>query len=280
MCRTNNTDRFREKMSKNHVNPLIEVFLQLMVLFGSPLMWAFSLVHDKIMMKFLNRTYIYNVSWEDPRMDHRVFNLQKDDHIITIASAGCNALDYVIEGAKVTAVDFNLCQIALTEIKAIAIQELEWKEFFAIFAENDMVLLQRRYHEKLRQHMSPKSVEFWDKGIYTVGSFQYSGTSGQMAYVLFRWMFWLLGLGWMRTMIMKGCSPDEFQAEMNRHQLKVRTLAWMMDNLFIRGGSLFAGVPERQLNLGIHRPNNLARVMDRVFFQTDMVNVSLLCRCV
>lgn len=272
MCRTNNTDRFREKMSKNHVNPLIEVFLQLMVLFGSPLMWAFSLVHDKIMMKFLNRTYIYNVSWEDPRMDHRVFNLQKDDHIITIASAGCNALDYVIEGAKVTAVDFNLCQIALTEIKAIAIQELEWKEFFAIFAENDMVLLQRRYHEKLRQHMSPKSVEFWDKGIYTVGSFQYSGTSGQMAYVLFRWMFWLLGLGWMRTMIMKGCSPDEFQAEMNRHQLKVRTLAWMMDNLFIRGGSLFAGVPERQLNLGIHRPNNLARVMDRVFFQTDMVN--------
>lgn len=30
---------------------------------------------------------------------------------------GDNALDYVIEGAKVSAVDFNSCQIALVELK-------------------------------------------------------------------------------------------------------------------------------------------------------------------
>lgn len=30
---------------------------------------------------------------------------------------GDNALDYVIEGAKVSAVDFNSCQIALCELK-------------------------------------------------------------------------------------------------------------------------------------------------------------------
>ena len=52
-------------------------------------------------------------------MDHRVFNLNEKDHVITIASAGCNVLDYIIEGAKVTAVDFNLCQIALTELKKV-----------------------------------------------------------------------------------------------------------------------------------------------------------------
>lgn len=34
-----------------------------------------------------------------------------------LACAGDNALDYVIEGAKVSAVDFNPCQIALCELK-------------------------------------------------------------------------------------------------------------------------------------------------------------------
>lgn len=32
--------------------------------------------------------------------------------MITIASAGCNVLDYIIEGARVTAVDFNACQVS------------------------------------------------------------------------------------------------------------------------------------------------------------------------
>ena len=66
-------------------------------------------------------------------MDHRVFNLKEDDHVITIASAGCNVLDYIIEGAMVTAVDFNLCQIALTELKKVAILNLEFEQFFEIF---------------------------------------------------------------------------------------------------------------------------------------------------
>lgn len=71
----------------------------------------------------------------------QVFNLTPDDHIITIASAGCNVLDYIIEGARVTAVDFNACQIALTELKATAIKGLSFEEFFAIFAKNDIKLL-------------------------------------------------------------------------------------------------------------------------------------------
>lgn len=62
-------------------------------------------------------------------MDQRVFHLDDKDHVITIASAGCNVLDYIIEGAMVTAVDFNLCQIALTEVKKVAILNIEWEHF-------------------------------------------------------------------------------------------------------------------------------------------------------
>mgnify|MGYP001071569718 CR=1 FL=1 len=51
-------------MVANHVNPFLEIFLQIVVLVGSPFLWLFGLFHDNIMMKFLNKTYIYNVSWE------------------------------------------------------------------------------------------------------------------------------------------------------------------------------------------------------------------------
>lgn len=40
--------------------------------------------------------------------------------MLSCAATGDNALDYVIEGAKVSAVDFNSCQIALVELKVCA----------------------------------------------------------------------------------------------------------------------------------------------------------------
>jgi hypothetical protein len=55
---------FREKMVANHVNPALEILLQAVVLVAVPFLWLFGLFHDHIMMKFLNKTYIYNVSWE------------------------------------------------------------------------------------------------------------------------------------------------------------------------------------------------------------------------
>jgi len=128
-------------------------------------------------------------------MDHRVFNLNQEDHVITIASAGCNVLDYIIEGAEVTAVDFNSCQIALTELKKVAILNLDFEEFFDIFSNSNMGLLREVYKTKLRPGLTEPSREFWDTGIHRIWSFMYSGTSGNMSYILFRYLFPLFGLG-------------------------------------------------------------------------------------
>lgn len=81
----------------NELNPIADAILSIVLVCVSPFIWMFAQIHDKLMFKFLNKTYIYNVSWEDPRMDQRVFNLNESDHVITIASAGCNVLDYIIE---------------------------------------------------------------------------------------------------------------------------------------------------------------------------------------
>ena len=208
---------------------------------------------------------------QDPRMDQRVFDLNESDHVITIASAGCNVLDYIIEGAMVTAVDFNLCQIALTELKKVAILNVEYDVFFEIFSKSNMAILKEIYPTKLRPFLSAPSAEFWDDGVNSIKSFMYSGTSGNMSYVLFRILFPIFGLGFIRKEIMKGTPKDELLKKIINSSYSIRGIAWLMDNIMLRGGCCFAGVPERQMALGLHRPNNLALVIDRVFFKTDLV---------
>jgi len=77
--------------------------------------------------------------------------------------AGDNVFDYLIEGAKVTAVDFNGAQIALTEIKKVACMKLSYEDFFKIFAKNDVDLLRGHYHATLKQCLTSPSAAFWDK---------------------------------------------------------------------------------------------------------------------
>jgi hypothetical protein len=56
--------RLRYKLVSNDMNPIADAILSLVLLFVTPWLWLFSQIHDKLMFKFLNKTYIYNVSWE------------------------------------------------------------------------------------------------------------------------------------------------------------------------------------------------------------------------
>ena len=56
--------RLRRKLVNNELNPIADAILSLILLFLTPFIWMFAAIHDKLMFKFLNKTYIYNVSWE------------------------------------------------------------------------------------------------------------------------------------------------------------------------------------------------------------------------
>ncbi|EKX35615.1 hypothetical protein GUITHDRAFT_97763 [Guillardia theta CCMP2712] len=217
-------------------------------------------------------TYIYNVSWEDPRIDHTVLKCTKDDHVITIASAGCNAFDYLIEGARVTAVDFNGAQIALTEAKAACCQHIEFEEFFQIFAKNDIDLFRRKYFEVIRSHLSMPSQRFWDSHIKSLKSVLYSGTSGFLAWLICRVIFRFLGLGFIRRTVVEEQSLDALQSECKKHQRRLKVFCWVVDKLISNlGGAMLAGVPSRQLELGLHRTDNFQTVFKRIC-STDLVH--------
>ena len=56
--------RLRRKLVNNEMNPIVDAVLTIVLLIMTPFIWMFAMIHDKLMFKFLNKTYIYNVRWE------------------------------------------------------------------------------------------------------------------------------------------------------------------------------------------------------------------------
>lgn len=132
------------------------------------------------------RSLVYNTCWEDPAVDRRALNLGADDTVLVISSAGCNALDYALDGpARIHAVDANPRQNALLELKIAAIRRLEFEDFFAIFGEGYHPRFAALYRDSLRGELSDFARAWWDRhaGWFTspLGSFYYHGLSGLVA---------------------------------------------------------------------------------------------------
>ncbi|MDC0291753.1 BtaA family protein [Verrucomicrobiales bacterium] len=78
---------------------------------------------------------VYNTCWEDPRLDREILELGPDSRLVMITSAGCNALDYLLdEPAEICAVDMNSRQNALLELKIALIRRGNFEDLFTVFA--------------------------------------------------------------------------------------------------------------------------------------------------
>ncbi|MEQ8234375.1 MAG: BtaA family protein [Gammaproteobacteria bacterium] len=121
-------------------------------------------LNDRLFDAFYARALVYNTCWEDPAIDRQVLDLGPGDDVMVIASAGCNALDYVLTGpASVHAVDMNPRQIALLELKLAAIRALDFDDFFAIFGHGRHPRFEILYAGLLREQLSPFARTYWDR---------------------------------------------------------------------------------------------------------------------
>jgi len=132
---------------------------------------------------------VYNTCWEDPRLDRQALELSAHDRLLVITSAGCNALDYLLCGVgHVYAVDMNPRQNALLELKASAIRNLEYSQFFEMFGNGRLPGVEGIYAAKLRSSLSSISRKYWDRWIkffdHPKKSFYFRGTSGAFAHMI------------------------------------------------------------------------------------------------
>lgn len=140
---------------------------------------VFHAIHD--------HQLVYNACWEDPRLDRIALGLGPTDTVLMITSAGCNALDYALDGPRhIYAVDLNPRQNALLELKLAGIRALDFDTFFQLFGRGRTAAWPAIYHEALRPGLSPWAQRYWDaRGSYFStageGSFYFRGTTGLVA---------------------------------------------------------------------------------------------------
>lgn len=145
--------------------------------------------HDVIFNRVHGGNLVYNTCWEDPRLDRQMMNLQPDSRVVMITSAGCNALDYLLEGpAEIHAVDMNPRQNALLQLKLAMIERRQFEDLFRLFGYGEHPEF-RRILSEVKDQLHPYALRYWSSKHYYFQksalnpSFYYRGTAGQMAWI-------------------------------------------------------------------------------------------------
>ena len=133
---------------------------------------------------------IYNACWEDPRIDRELLQLRPDSRVVMITSAGCNALDYLLDDpAELHAIDVNPRQNALLELKLALIRRGDFGDLFEFFGIGSHERYQAVYRS-VRAELSDTARRFWETKIafFDPGSlkrsFYYHGAAGTAAWLM------------------------------------------------------------------------------------------------
>jgi S-adenosylmethionine-diacylglycerol 3-amino-3-carboxypropyl transferase len=111
---------------------------------------------------FAFRGLVYPQIWEDPVCDMDGLQVRPGEHMVTIASGGCNALSYLTaDPGRVTAVDLNAAHIALNRLKHVALERLDQGIARSFIAEADSPANIELYRSYLAQHLDIESRAYW-----------------------------------------------------------------------------------------------------------------------
>jgi S-adenosylmethionine-diacylglycerol 3-amino-3-carboxypropyl transferase len=107
---------------------------------------------------------VYPQIWEDPLIDMEALAIQPGDHLVAIASGGCNILSYLTAGpGRVTAVDLNHAHVALNRLKLAAARHLPGQaEFADFFLRADRPSNIRNYDAFVAPRLDEASRRYWE----------------------------------------------------------------------------------------------------------------------
>lgn len=104
----------------------------------------------------------YGQVWEDHRLLARGLAVGPGDDVLSIASAGDNVLAMLLaEPRSIVALDVSPAQLALMELKLVALERLSHGEFAGLLGARDDVDRLRLY-TRLRDGLGPRARAYWD----------------------------------------------------------------------------------------------------------------------
>lgn len=213
--------------------------------------WVFRQVHTN--------NLVYNTCWEDPRCDRQLLELNDESEIVMITSAGCNALDYLLDGPRqINCIDVNPRQNALLQFKLATFKGGDFDDLFDLFGNGAHQEIRELYSEKLRSLLPAYAQKYWDKNLnYFNGkgirkTFYHYSTSGTFA--------------WMTNQYLKARKPlyhkvqDMFEAESIERQASIyyeierkilnKLMGWVINRHLVMS---LVGVPRSQQELFVDK---------------------------
>jgi S-adenosylmethionine-diacylglycerol 3-amino-3-carboxypropyl transferase len=108
---------------------------------------------------------VYPQIWEDPVVDMEALAIQPDDHIVAIASGGCNILSYLTGNpARITALDLSHAHIALNRLKLVAARVLpSYWHFANFFVHADLSCNIALFDEYIAPQLDNESLRYWQE---------------------------------------------------------------------------------------------------------------------
>ncbi|RNC80106.1 MAG: DUF3419 family protein [Balneola sp.] len=144
---------------------------------------------SSIWFKYIHSNFLlYNTCWEDSDIDRKLLCINKSTHLLSITSAGCNVLNYLLDQpSSIHCVDINPKQTALLELKAALIKKGDYELFWNFFGEGKSDGYDASFRS-IKHMLSPASRKFWDTNIHSFSpkgkGFFYSGGAGMFAQFL------------------------------------------------------------------------------------------------
>lgn len=154
-----------------------------------------NFTRDRIFKKIHGSNLIYNACWEDPRIDRAIMKINSSSRIVMITSAGCNALDYLLDlPESIHVIDVNPRQNALLQLKMAVFRNGTHEDLFSMFGKGHHDDLENFYNTKLRNDLPDYARAFWDEKLKYFKkdglkkSFYFYGTSGNFAWLMYRYI--------------------------------------------------------------------------------------------
>jgi len=109
--------------------------------------------------------FVYNQIWEDPAVDLDALKLGPEHRLITIASGGCNVLNYLTARPKqIIAVDLNPNHVALTRLKLQALEHLpDHESFFRFFGIAKDKANRKVFDNFLAERLDKQTRRYWER---------------------------------------------------------------------------------------------------------------------
>ena len=217
-------------------------------------------LNERVFKQIHSNTLVYNTCWEDPRCDRALLNLDEKSRVVMLTSAGCNALDYLLDNPQsVDCVDLNPRQNALLDLKIALLRGTDHATLFDFFGAGASRQARSVFEDALRPQWTdaPYTEQFWERNLHYFNgkglrpSFYWRGSSGTVAWIIRQWLeqnpdtLRLLQRLYESTSLAEQC----IWYERLEPQLLNRFLRWLVNQHLVQS---MLGVPKAQQHLAAH----------------------------